>query len=238
MYSFRMVNNSAFNVAFIISLVWHLVCMSAVNIVVLPGKFKARKLTSVSFLGPILETTALNIILADKPVAIAVSYRTDLKYRRGFGKDGKNDVSDPVKRYIRNNTEDNMRKMLSVPFQENKDVPDIIIAGIKRQNGRRFDSSDISGSAARRTLFFKPVQPKLPDSIPASAPFKLELKFSVLPQGEVGRVIPVVSSGNPEVDLLGIRYLKSWKFFPLVGGSDEEQWSRITFIFGGEDKMP
>ena len=205
--------------------------MSAVNIVVLPGKFKIQKLASVSFLGPLLETTALNIILASKPTAVTMKYHSDLKYRYSFDRNGQAHVRDPAKKHIRIHTENDMQKVLRVPFQENKAVPDIVTADIKRQKDYKLGSSDISGSAGKRSVFYKPEQPKLPTWISASVSFKLELEFSVSPQGEVGRIIPVVSSGNPEVDLLGIRYLKSWKFLPLAEGSDEEQWGRITFIF-------
>ena len=81
-----MFTNRAFNTAFIISLACHLICMFTVNIVILPGRYKIRELTSVSFLGPILEKTALEIILANKPIAVTTSYQRDLKYRHSISK--------------------------------------------------------------------------------------------------------------------------------------------------------
>lgn len=230
-----MFTNKAFNIAFLTSLVWHLFCMSTVNIVVLPGKYKMRELTSVSFLGPLLEKTALEILLINKPVAITTSYQHSLKYRHSFEKKEvsplKDETKDEAKMYISTRAEDSIGKALGKSVCKDKEVPNVV-KETKRKYVQLKSSSGILGPVAKREVIYKPTKPKLPSWVTASAPFILELEFSVSAQGEVNEVIPAISCGNPEVDLLAIRYLKSWKFAPLVQDLPDEQKSRIRLIFG------
>lgn len=213
--------------------------MSAVDVVVLPGKYKARGLTSVSFLGPILDKTALEIMLVNKPVAVTTRYQHRLKYRHSFDKKEKlslkDGAGDEAKKHISTHAVDNMGKILGMRFRADKEVPNMI-RGKERYDTYFRSSSKISGPVAKREVIYKPRKPKLPSWIATMVPFMLELEFSVSTQGDVNEVVPVVSSGNPEVDLLGVRYLKSWKFAPLAQGLSEEQRGRIKVIFGIEDK--
>jgi TonB family protein len=209
--------------------------MSAVNIVVLPGKYKTRELTSVSFLGPLLEKTALEIMMANKPVGVTTSYQHSLDYTHGFDKKddldkAEDEIKDEAEKFIRTRTEQNIGKVLSTWLHRDKEVPTIVTRTDRRDTGIR-SSSGISGPVSEREVIYRPRKPKLPSRIAASAPFNLELEFSVSAQGEVNRVVPAVSSGNPEVDLLAVRYLKSWKFAPLAQGLHEEQKGKIKFIF-------
>jgi len=47
--------------AFVVSVVWHLFWLSALTVVVVPKDTKPPKFSSVSFLGPILETSMLEV---------------------------------------------------------------------------------------------------------------------------------------------------------------------------------
>lgn len=100
--------------------------------------------------------------------------------------------------------------------------------------------SQIKGPVRFREIIYKPELPtylrwdeelgvdldRLGDS------FGMELKFWVSPEGKVGLVERVSSSGHPTVDLVGIRYLKGWQFAPLTAGSSkEEQWGTVTLNF-------
>lgn len=232
-----MFSNKAFNIALLVSFLWHMTCIAAVNIVVLPGNFRVRELASVSFLGPILEKTALDIMMANKPVAVVTNYESDLKGGRQIrGVKGERlEPADIVKNDINKRTEDKMNRAFGLPFREVKDIPNItknlkkapVTQGAVRDN-------DISGPIADRDVFYKPPKPPLPEWINGSMPFNLELKFFVTAQGDVKEVIPVVSSGNAEIDLLGIRYLKGWKFTPAALGANEEEWGRIKIVLTKE----
>jgi len=232
-----MFKNRVFNIAFLFSLTWHVVCVSAVNVVILPGKYKARDLTSVSFLGPILEETALEIMLVNKPVAIMTKYRHALKYTHAIAERRESPLSkdrgDEVNIHEAAATEDRMRSALAMSIRTAKETP-----GVIRKRGRRYapvkPSGSISGSLAGREVIFRPKQPELPSWIDASSPYVLEFELSVSAQGEVSEVVPVVSSGNPEVDLLGIRYMKGWKFVPLAHGTGAGQNGRIKLVFAAQ----
>lgn len=233
-----MFTNKAFNVAFLISLAWHLLCMSAVSIVVLPGKYKTRELTSVSFLGPILKKTVLEIMLANKPVAVTTRYQHSLKYTHSFNKKDKlslEDVTgDEAKKHISTHAIDIIGKVSGMALPKDKEIPNMV-RGISEEKTYFRSSNKISSPIVKREVIYKPKKPRLPSWIAASPPFKLELEFSVSAQGEVKEVVPIVSSGDPEVDLLGIRYLKCWRFTPLAQGLDGGEKDRIRFIFGEED---
>lgn len=229
--------NRAFSIAFVISLAWHFFCMSMFNIVVLPGKYRARDLSSVSFLGPLLEKTALEIMLVNKPVAIDTRYRRDLKYKHALGEEdilravGKG--GDETKNYIRTRLEETMEATPRMPFSLNKEKPQAVSVKAPQSISVK-DSGSLSGNVAGREVIYKPVMPSLPRWLAAGAPFTLELEFSVSAQGEIKRVTPIVSSGNSEVDLLGTRHLKAWKFAPLSPGLSEEQEGRIKLTFGAK----
>ena len=63
----------------------------------------------------------------------------------------------------------------------------------------------------------------------------MEFKFLVSAQGDIKEIVPLVSSGNAEVDLLGIRYLKSWKFTPLGSADDRsEEWAKARIVLSKE----
>lgn len=221
--------------AFFISLAWHIFCMFAVNVVVLPGKYRARDLSSVSFLGPILEETALQIMLVNKPVAVTTRYQHSLKYtHRIVEKEDtplRDESRDYAKRYVSANAEESIGSSLGVSFRKMKEVPNIV-KGMSKDATHPQSPSALSGDIVEREIIYKPKKPKLPSWITAKVPFVVELDFCVSSQGEVKEIVPAVSSGNPEVDLLGIRYLNSWKFAPLAENRDEERRGRVKFIFG------
>ena len=222
--------NKAFNIALLISLTWHLMCMFTVNIIISPGKYRTRELTSVSFLGPILEKTALDIILANKPIGITTRYQRNLKDEYIFPEEKKPFPENSVKDHITARVEDKMNMAFAKVSEEEKEVPEIATKATGR--GTYFKNSEqVSGAASIREVLYKPIRPKLPAWIIARSPFKMELEFIVSPQGEVKKIVPVVSSGDAEIDLLGIRYLRNWRFVPLLQASSKEQNGRIKLIF-------
>lgn len=231
--------NRAFNIALMISFTWHVLCMSLVNIVVLPGKYKMRDLTSVSFLGPILEETALNIMLANKPEAVITTYQYSLRDVPNYvdKEDAalRDKIREEAERYVADNAEDRLGSALNPHFKEKKEMPNFV-KRTARPNRQPKPSSAIDGTAAGREIIYKPKIPKLPSRIDAGTPFTMELEFWISAQGEVKKIVPVVSSGNPEVDLLGIRYMKAWKFAPTTEALQEEQNGKIKLVFSAREE--
>ncbi len=62
--------------------------------------------------------------------------------------------------------------------------------------------------------------------------FELQFRFLILPEGSVSTVEKIISSGYPELDEIGARYMRRWKFMPVPEESPQEvQWEVIKLIF-------
>lgn len=84
---------------------------------------------------------------------------------------------------------------------------------------------EIKGPVAKRRVIYRP---PLPQKIRAEG--EIELKFWVLPDGTVGRIIPLKKS-DPLLEEEAIRYLKEWKFNSLPYESRQEEWGIIPLRF-------
>jgi len=89
------------------------------------------------------------------------------------------------------------------------------------------DSPGIKGPAAARRILYKPEIPE----VTVNREGEIELKFWVLPDGSIGRVLPVIR-GDTELERIAISYLKQWRFDRLdTSGSRVEQWGTLTVKF-------
>ena len=87
--------------------------------------------------------------------------------------------------------------------------------------------SRIKGPAAERQVIF---QPPLP-SVTVESESEIELRFWILPNGAVARVVPVKKS-DPRLEALAANYLRNWRFTPLPPDApQDEQWGIIPFKF-------
>ena len=85
----------------------------------------------------------------------------------------------------------------------------------------------IKGPAGKRQVIFRPPPP----SLQLRAIVEIELKFWVLPDGAIGRVIPI-RRGNPTLEGEMMAYLKKWRFNPLPPDApQEEQWGTIPIKY-------
>jgi len=74
------------------------------------------------------------------------------------------------------------------------------------------------------------VQP-LPDNT-ANTEGTVRIRFEVKPDGSIGRIIPLIKSGNPELEREVMSTLRSWRFSRLPSGVPQQsQWGVITFRF-------
>jgi TonB family protein len=88
-------------------------------------------------------------------------------------------------------------------------------------------TSLIKGPAAERQVIFQPPPP----SVTVESESEIELRFWILPNGAVGRVVPVKKS-DPRLETLVINYLRHWRFTPLPPDTlQDEQWGIIPFKF-------
>jgi hypothetical protein len=88
-------------------------------------------------------------------------------------------------------------------------------------------TSPIKGPASERQVIFQPPPP----SVTVESESEIELRFWILPNGAVGRVVPTKKS-DPRLEALVINYLRHWRFTPLPPDtSQDEQWGIIPFKF-------
>lgn len=86
----------------------------------------------------------------------------------------------------------------------------------------------IQGPAASRRIVFRPKKPRLRGLEEAA---EIVLKFWVLPDGTVGRVVPI-RKASARLEGLAANHLKRWRFSPLPRGAEAvEQWGEVTFRF-------
>lgn len=85
----------------------------------------------------------------------------------------------------------------------------------------------IKGPAAERRVIFQPPPP----SPTIESETEIELRFWLLPNGTVGRVVPL-KKADPRLEALAINYLRNWRFNPLPPDvAPDEQWGIIPFKF-------
>jgi TonB family protein len=88
-------------------------------------------------------------------------------------------------------------------------------------------ASPIKGPASERQVIFQPTPP----NVTVESESEIELRFWILPNGAVGRVVPVKKS-EPRLEALAINYLRQWRFTPLPSDAlQDEQWGVIPFRF-------
>jgi TonB family protein len=89
------------------------------------------------------------------------------------------------------------------------------------------NSTGIEGPVGTRRILY---QPEIPE-VKVGREGEVELRFWVLPDGSIGRVLPVIR-GDAELEQIAISYLKQWRFERLnSGGQRVEQWGTLTVKF-------
>jgi hypothetical protein len=85
----------------------------------------------------------------------------------------------------------------------------------------------IQGPAAERRVIFQPPPP----TATVDREIEIELRFWILPNGTVSRVVPL-KKADPRLETLAINYLRHWRFNPLpTDVVADEQWGIIPFKF-------
>lgn len=92
---------------------------------------------------------------------------------------------------------------------------------------RHEGDNEIQGPVGDRAVIFKPDPPVA--TVESGA--VITLKFWVLPDGTVGKIIPVIKE-NADLERIATNYLKQWRFSPLEEGHPvEDQWGIIPVKF-------
>jgi|GEM_PF-2634440 len=215
----------SFGRALFFSVLWHLFWISSVTIVSLPAKVQYPRFSSISFLGPLLDEPNFEVHVSQKPPLRGemrmAQERVNRSPFRGFPEETvgllKIDLFDS-------------KRSLTIPNE---------LFGLEKRNPTFFLKEDerlkketpvLNGPAASRILYYQPPLPELPKWLdPREVRSSFELRFWVTPRGKVVGIEKVTSSGDPTVDLIGMRYLRRWQFNPKA--TEQEEWGMVTLHF-------
>lgn len=208
--------------AILASFLWHLIWLFVIFIDVKDPAAKPKLEPKIYFVGPILSDDAFNIILETKPELSTTEYRTA------------EPLSSPsLEPQAQVMERANPGDLVSVPLgqstwsslrgrmKDDKPYPDALFRKKLRVDVVPKPFALDQGPLADRDLLSVPVFPNLPDrgDTPRVDP---EFEMSVAGNGLVEEARMVVSSGDPETDLIIERYLRQWQFVPLTEGREGE----------------
>ena len=226
-----MFTNKIFGIAIVISSVWHLFWISAVEIVVTPTINTSSDYQEVSFLGPILEKTAFDIMsdeyahYGEARYATSSIFFLDKVHLKAAGP--KRDVlnkSVPVRALDRFtfNLQGYINDAKEIPFYM-ADEKDFILIEEK-------EMPEVKGPVREREIIYKPDAPLVEAASYGSGEvYSTQVKFAVSHNGIVYRAEPMVSSGHPKIDIIAIRHIREWRFSPLsLVERDQNNWGIAT----------
>lgn len=203
-----------FAIALSFSLAWHLVGAGAFHIV-WPQKLAVHKFAEISFWGSFLESESLDLKDIDNEGKVKTTQSLSGTFESAH-----------------DDMEFNVLEKEIMPITElsEKKDPDIVMDTKKSEE---FLISESIKSDFKRSILVKPKLPAYPEwAKELGSYFEMELKFLILPDGTVGTVEKVTSAGYPELDEIGIRYVRQWKFMPLPeGAKGPEQWGVVKLVF-------
>jgi TonB family protein len=120
-------------------------------------------------------------------------------------------------------TEAEKTKEVKNPSKTSKSV---IGAGNEGQAGFGYDI-DFGGKGIRKIYSY--VIPKYPEGV--AKEIDVKLKFTILPDGTVGNIIPLIKADN-RLESAAINSLRQWRFEPLPPGKKQfDQTAVIVFPF-------
>ncbi|MCP4650734.1 MAG: TonB family protein [PVC group bacterium] len=192
-----------FNIALSCSLLWHIVGFQAINII-WPDCLIPPKFATVNFWGVLLDSQEKDSV--SEEIAVGIEEVNSVNINAG--------------------------EKVPLPLSElsQKAMPESA-ADIFTSNN--FLITEQFREGFKRGIMQKPPLPSCPAwARELSSAFEIELKFLILPDGTVSNVEKNTSSGYPEVDEIGVRYIRRWKFIPITEDVlQKEEWGIIKLLF-------
>ena len=215
----------SFGKALFFSVLWHLFWISSITIVSLPAKVQYPRFSSISFLGPLLDEPNFEVHVSQKLPLRGETMRVQERVNRSPFQEFPEETADLLKIDLPDS-----KRLLAIPNE---------LLGLEKGNPTSFLKEDerlkketplLTGPAASRALYYQPPLPELPKWLdPQEVRSSFELRFWVTPRGKVVGIEKVTSSGDPTLDLIGMRYLRRWQFNPKV--TEQEEWGVVTLHF-------
>jgi len=213
-----------FNRALIISFLWHLFCIFAVTIIIVPVGVKARRLSDVSFLGSILDKESFKRELGVSP---SHGHRFDNEMFQ-LQKESLPEKSSRIK----------IEKDYFLDKDSGRESADYII-GMEKAHPKVIDEAsyrEYAEQAVSRTILFKPPIPDYKAALSEtqegdlSTSYRVRVKVFISPDGTVKKADTLQTSGSPEIDLIATRYVKKWKFIALNPDRPQEDSEEIVLV--------
>ena len=222
----RLFKDRSLNIAMLVSMSWHLICIFLVAPILISGHIRDNSAT-VSFLGSILERVAP---VPDKPFSLDKLY-----------------LMQKIERMSIHSGEFTLPSPEPIPkvFSAKPDKAKVIFSGDrykqesfkmhykKKQPLRiKFKNVLVSGEARNRELLYKPDLSNI-SIFPScfSSDYNVDLRFKVSRDGFIESPECIVSSGSPEIDQMAVRYIRRWQFVPQDEGLKETQEGIVRVDF-------
>jgi len=227
-----MFRDRAFNISILFSTAWHLFWMCAICVVVTPTVHPRDVYQEVTFLGPILEKTAFDLMVDNvAPQGETLYARSTLFMHSVYLK-----PKGPERKVLGEFSPDilvNRFSVISRGYMKNdKEIPTYVLDRINILYRDKSDSLleiPAEGPAGNREVIFKPKQATVPKGLYSNADeYVVRLKFFISDNGIVYDLEPVISSGYPEIDLLAVKYLKGWRFSLPHPQEEKNIWGIVT----------
>ncbi|MDD4201909.1 MAG: hypothetical protein PHQ52_00390, partial [Candidatus Omnitrophica bacterium] len=200
---------NSFKIAIFFSILWHTLCLSIINIVIVTEPLESQDFSDITFLGPILGKTAFEM-MADGSMQ-----QTKTLYRLSTNKIWEEvDLEiDAPQRLVRQDFSEEIKNTAIIEDQnlvsEHIKVVPEMVKNIYYNIDKPIQNSDIEGPAKKREIVFRP-------DIPVSSHFKqdaeenLELKYKIVlsKDGVVDMVIPIKVSSDPKITMMYTSYIK------------------------------
>ena len=214
-------------IALFVSALWHLACISSVTIVSLPPRVKFPRFSQISFVGSILNEPDFEIRLSQLPFT-----RRPNEVIQPFLQRSGRLVSAPLTTPGFWMVPGGNIASAAETFRLSEDLflaqrADPLFSPEHLALPQEKEALVLEGPAHQRVLYYRPDRPPLPRWVDLKkVKTDLRFKFWITPDGKTESIETVVSSGDPEVDLIGVRYLRRWRFNPKQEG---REWGVVSF---------
>lgn len=211
--------------AFFLSTLWHLFWMSSITIVSLPQPLQYPRFSGISFLGALLDEPSFEVHVTQKPFL----HTQAALPQRGIGRAGLYEFPGRTPDLLKADFHFSEKAWdISTEFLGFKKKNPLVLS--RKEELEKTEAPLLEGPAALRVLYYQPQIPELPKWIdPREVRSSLELRFWISPRGKVVSVEKFTSTGDPTLDLIGMRHLRRWQFNPKP--TDREEWGTVTLHF-------
>ncbi len=214
-------NDRSFLFAVAVSVLWHLFWFFSVTIVVTPPSAKKIARTKFVSIGPVLDDTIFETLVASRPEYSKAFYRElsdfDAATELPVPAAERHESGDVTSLPVGGSVVDGLRRLMS----GQKPTPDQFLRGADFAPSDYFQ---LSGDASSEQILSRPNSPNVNDVRP------VELSFEIDKTGKVASIETVTSSGDLALDQRWEDHLRQWLFAPVpVLASEGRVKGRVTF---------